>query len=128
MRIAKLVLAIVIFAAPGTAFADMHEFFGCKFNEGHGMSDLDKWLPKWKAVIDGMKFKEQFDVWVLTPQYDTANTQDFFFMGSVTDANALGSGLSEYFEAGKGTAVEADLNKFAKCTGSLWWGRKVYGK
>jgi len=128
MRIARVILALALVAAPGAAFADVHEFFGCKFKEGHGMADLDKWLPKWRAVIDGLKFKDQFSAEVLTPQYDTANTQDFFFMGNLTNANALGSGLSEYFEAGAGNALEAEFSKFATCTGSLWWARKVYGK
>jgi hypothetical protein len=128
MRVTNLVLAFVIFAAPGAAFAEVHEFTGCTFKEGHGMADLEKWLPRWKADIDKLKIKDQLSAEIVTPQYDTENKLDFFFMVTVPDANVLGSGLNQWIEGGTGSASDAELNKFAKCSASLWWGRKVYGK
>jgi len=86
------------------------------------MADLDKWLPKWKAAIDQLKIKDQISAEILTPQYDTENKMDFFFMVTVADANALGSGLNQWVEAGAGSSVDAELSKFATCAASLWLG------
>lgn len=93
------------------------------------MADFDKWVPKWKAVVDKLKMKDQFRAEILTPRYDAeSDLPDFFFMDAFPDGTALGSALSEYLDGGAGDAVTVELNKFATCKGSLWIGRKIYGK
>jgi len=88
------------------------EFFGCNYQDGKGLQDLQKVgekFSKWSAKNDS-----GYSAWILTPQFHTNLDIDVGWLGSWPDANAMGKGQDTWMAGGRELA--ADFEKVIDCS------------
>ena len=91
------------------------EFWGCKFNEGKGMSDLMSWTAEWNEVVDGLP-DDGYNAWVMTPMFKSNMTAlDFLWVGAWPDYTKMGSGLDDFFNGEAGSALFAKFLQITTC-------------
>lgn len=91
------------------------EFWGCKFNEGKGMSDLMSWTAEWNEVVDGLP-DDGYNAWVMTPMFKSNMTAlDFLWVGAWPDYTKMGSGLDDFFNGEEGSALFVKFLEITTC-------------
>lgn len=83
------------------------EFFACNWQEGKGMSDLQKVGKKFSKWAD--KHDMKYSAWILTPQFTAADLGfDVGWLGGWTDGNAFGKGQDAWNASGRELAGDFD--------------------
>ena len=88
------------------------EAYGCKFNAGKTMADLDKVSKSWNAWMD-QNGDGTYGAWTMTPHHFDEAAFDVVWVGSWTDGAAMGKGKDAY--ASKGGAIAAEFAKVVTC-------------
>ena len=110
----------LIFAS-GITSADEHasqphmvpaEAYGCTFNDGKTMADLDKVIKKWNDWMDASGDKS-YGAWTMAPHHFDEWPFDVAWIGSWTDGVAMGKGKDNY--SNKGGAIAAEFAKVVTC-------------
>lgn len=93
------------------------ELYACTFNDGQGMSDLDKVVARWNEFMDDNDV-DTYAAWTLTPVfYGTEQDFDFIWMGAWADGNAMGTGSDMWMN--DGGDVAGGFNKVADCNAHI---------
>ena len=61
-------MCMVMITSQGISAGNPVEFWGCKFNEGKGMEDLDKWTQEWNTLMDALP-DDGYNAWIMTPMF-----------------------------------------------------------
>ena len=76
------------------------EYFACKFDDGKGFDDLNKWVNEWNKWMDDNEL-DGYQGNILTPLYRSPNDHhDFILVGITDNAETMLNEKSEYFKSG----------------------------
>ena len=76
------------------------EYFGCKFDEGKDLNDMNKWIAKWNKWMDSSDLNE-YEASLLLPLYRSPNDEiDFLWVGRTNSWEELAKGQSAYLTSG----------------------------
>ena len=116
MKYLSPLIAILVLGFSSQLYAQSPvEFWGCKFNEGHNLSDLMQWTEEWNKVIDDLP-DDGYNAWVMTPMFSSMMTNvDFLWVGAWPDYAKMGSGLNDFFFSESGSESFARFEEISTC-------------
>lgn len=125
--IKAIITSLALLFAANTAFAEQYVVFGCKYKEGKGPADLQKWFETFAKpafVADGLTF----EVSVLTPVVSSnPDTPDFYWVERWPDLATYGKQAGMYFDPGaKRNNIVAEAYKMFDCTNAIYAGTVFY--
>jgi len=117
-------ICVVMITSQGISAGNPVEFWGCKFNEGKGMEDLDKWTQEWNTLMDALP-DDGYNAWIMTPMFSsTMSAADYLWVGAWPDYEKMGSGFDDFFNGEEGSAAFAEFVAIGHCEMHELWSSK----
>ena len=92
MKTVKTVLAaLLVTASTHTFAANPVEFWGCKFADGYGMSDLMEHTEAFNKIVDDLPDRK-YSAWIMTPFFsNNMSAVDFWWVGAWDSNTNMGA-------------------------------------